>query len=164
MCKLRPVFIAALLTLFTTSAFALPAITRRPVGLHDGPHERFEVILVIPPNVDIEVFGCSGGWCEVDFGGEEGFVLQRSLDFYRLAPPVIIFPPAVYEFGWRRWRREYRHEWERRRAGRDIRRRPQKAPEQERGPAPPGSFRTPDSPGPRGSPPSRPGGPPPPFR
>jgi uncharacterized protein YraI len=102
----------ALLILTTLAAEAAPAVTRGPARLHDGPSANFPVIAVIPPGVEVDVAGCSNGWCQVLADEGEGFVRDRQLDFYD-PPPVVVFPPLVYEFGWSGWHRRYPGEWER---------------------------------------------------
>lgn len=123
--------------LSTVAAYAISATTRVTTRVYDGPSTKFDVITILPPDTDIEVIGCSRGWCEVDLEDQEGFVRQRSLDFYEGMAPVIIFPPVVYQYGWNYWRYYYRGDWERWRGRYGRPQRPYVAPKvPPRGPRP----------------------------
>ena len=108
----RAAVAAALVFLSTAAAYASPATTRGSTTVFDGPSTRFAVVTVLPPDTDIEVIGCSRGWCQVDLEDQEGFVWQRALDFDEGEAAVIVFPPVVYRYGWNYWRYYYRGEWE----------------------------------------------------
>lgn len=112
---LRPVLVATALLIFSAvAAFAIPATTRTEVRLYDGPRANFEVLAVLPPGTEVEVIGCSRGWCQVwSDEDEQGFVRERQLDFYDEPPAIIVFPPAIYQFGWSYWQRTYPGDWER---------------------------------------------------
>jgi uncharacterized protein YraI len=128
---------AALFALSTAAAYATPATTRGSTTVFDGPSTQFDVVTVLPPDTDIEIIGCSRGWCEVDLADQEGFVRQRALDFYEDEPAVIIFPPVVYRYGWNYWRYYYRGDWERWRGRYGRPQRPYVAPQvPPRGPLP----------------------------
>ena len=157
--------VAAFVVVSTVAAVAAPATTRRSAALYDGPSDRFDVITVIPRDTDVEVSGCSRGWCYVWYDDDEGFVRERLLDFYDESPPVVIFPPALYEYGWRYWRQHHRDDWGRwhERYRREYRppprrddrpRRPQVAPPPPPPPAPRGAPST----APRGAPSTAPRG------
>ncbi len=105
------VTIGALFILSTPMAAAAPATTQYGTRLYDGPGYRFDVIRTIPGGQDVDVIGCSRGWCDVLWYDYEGFVREGSLDFYDREPPFIEFPPLVFEYGFRYWRNRYPDEW-----------------------------------------------------
>lgn len=125
----RAAVAAALVALSTAAAHASPATTRGSTTVFDGPSTQFAVVTVLPPETDIEVVGCSRGWCEVDLEDQEGFVRERALDFDEDEPAVIIFPPLVYRYGWNYWRYYYRRDWEGWRGRYGLRSRPYVAPQ-----------------------------------
>jgi uncharacterized protein YraI len=124
----RVTIAAALVALSTATAYAVPATTLGRTRVYDGPSTRFAVVTVLPPDTDIEVVGCSRGWCELDLEDQEGFVQEDALDFYEREPALIVFPPLVYEYGWNYWRYYNRRDWERWRGRYGLRPRPYVAP------------------------------------
>ncbi len=185
--------VAAFVVFSTVAAVAAPATTRRSTPLYDGPSNNFDVITVIRADTDVEVTGCSRGWCYVWLDDDEGFVRERLLDFYDESPPIVVFPPALYQYGWSYWRQHNYEDWGRwhNRYRRDTRPPPRRddrqlppqvyQPDRRGPPAPsspgapardprdfpsPGSGDAPSLPPPPGPPPGAPpgGGPPPPPR
>ncbi len=77
---------AALLALSTGLAAAAPAVAETDLNVRAGPGIGFEVIGAIPAGATVDVRGCRGSWCRVDFAGVPGFA---SRDFLALGGPAI---------------------------------------------------------------------------
>jgi len=90
---------------------AAPAFVSGRVTLRDGPGTNFPAIIVIPQGTEVEVLGCERGWCEVELGDAEGFIRQDLLNFLDAGPPIVVFPPLVYQYGFRYWREHDRGGW-----------------------------------------------------
>ena len=99
------------LTLMASSAMAESAMIRQNTQIFDGPAGQFATIGVVPGGTEVELIGCSNGWCEIELGDQEGFVPQQVLDFSGPLP-IVEFPPVVYQYGWRYWRERQGGEWE----------------------------------------------------
>src|SRR5437868_13773936 len=70
---------ASALLLSAAAAAAAPAVTEAPVNLHAGPGVRYPVVRSIPGGATVDVGGCKGSWCRVNFAGETGFAPRRYL-------------------------------------------------------------------------------------
>lgn len=159
---MRRSWTAVMATIFVVSSTALcaaaPAFISARVTLRDGPGTNFPAIIVVPKGTEVEVIGCARGWCEVELGDDEGFMRQDLLNFLDAGPPIVVFPPVIYDRGYRYWREHDRNAWEswRRDRGRPDRRyeREPRRYDRQRSPA-----RTQGQPA--GRAPNRAGGPPP---
>ncbi len=102
-------------TIFVVSSTALcaaaPAFISSRVTLRDGPGTNFPAIIVVPKGTEVEVIGCARGWCEVELGDDEGFMRQDLLNFLDDGPPIVVFPPVLYDHGYRYWREHDRGAW-----------------------------------------------------
>lgn len=107
-----PIILAAIfVVLSSATGVAAPAFTAVSATLRDGPGTNYPSILVIPRGTEVEVIGCERGWCEVELAEEEGFIRQDLLGFLDAGPPIVVFPPAIYQYGYRYWREHNRDEW-----------------------------------------------------
>jgi uncharacterized protein YraI len=119
-----------LLTLAGIGA-ANAAVVTGDLNLRSGPGTGYRVIDTMPAGSYVDVVGCTGSWCQVQFGGITGYASASYLgggDSYAAAPvyvepPVYSAPyyagPAVGfgfgfgpRYGWHhRWNhhRHYRH-------------------------------------------------------
>jgi SH3-like domain-containing protein len=50
-----------------------------PVALRDNPAEDARVVASVEPGVIGEIEGCDGNWCEVEFGGQRGWIAQAQI-------------------------------------------------------------------------------------
>src|SRR6185312_3000113 len=72
------------------------------VNMRAGPGTGYAVITTIPAGAPIEVIGCSS-WCQVAFGGTEGFASANYVSgarvgtSYGAAAPYAYAAPPVYE-------------------------------------------------------------------
>src|SRR5437763_8838265 len=101
---------ALLLSAAAAAAAAAPAVTEAPVNLHAGPGIRYPVVGSIPGGATVDVGGCKGSWCRVNFVGETGFANRSYLAMAGgIAPgvgvavaPGYIYddtPPSAYDYG-----------------------------------------------------------------
>jgi Bacterial SH3 domain len=59
-----------------------PAIVGSNVNLRQGPGTSYTVVTLIPAGAPVNVGGCKGGWCQVSFQGQNGYIIATAL-----APP-----------------------------------------------------------------------------
>lgn len=102
------------------------AVVTNDLNLRSGPGTGYRVIDTMPAGSYVDVMGCTGSWCRVQFGGSVGYASASYLgggDSYAAAPvyapPVYTEPyyaaPAIgFGFGvgsgWRHYgHRHYRH-------------------------------------------------------
>ena len=78
---------ALFLALSAAPAAAAPALAVNNVNLRQGPGTTYTVILTIPGGSNVEVNGCTAGWCQVAFEGQYGYVIATSLDQGNGPPP-----------------------------------------------------------------------------
>jgi Bacterial SH3 domain len=71
---------AGVLALTTGMAAAAPAVVQSSVNLRTGPGTGYEVIAAMPGGAAVDVMGCSGSWCQVNFDGTLGFASRNYLD------------------------------------------------------------------------------------
>jgi hypothetical protein len=87
---------AVLVVLSTATAAASPAITERSAYLRAGPGTSYRIVGMLPRGAAIDVAGCTGGWCEVPWGGGRTYVAQSLLALQGTAPAVIVAPGQPY--------------------------------------------------------------------
>lgn len=88
-------------TLFAASAAtAASGVATGDVNLRAGPGTGYAVITTIPAGAPLEIYGCSS-WCQVSYGGTQGYVsgnyvsAGRAVDPYAYATPV---RPRYYNY------------------------------------------------------------------
>ncbi len=59
-----------------------PAVVGSNVNLRQGPGTTYTVVTLIPAGSPVNVAGCKGGWCQVGFQGQNGYIIATAL-----APP-----------------------------------------------------------------------------
>jgi uncharacterized protein YraI len=72
-----------ILVIATVFAKAATVTTGNQSVLRAGPGSTFSVIGHLPAGAKVEVTGCTGGWCQVDFNGITGFVSTPDLETVR---------------------------------------------------------------------------------
>jgi hypothetical protein len=70
----------ALLAFSAVSAVTAPALATAKVNLRRGPGTTYTVIMTIPGGSNVDVSGGNDGWCQVAFGGQNGFAIASSID------------------------------------------------------------------------------------
>jgi len=98
------------------SALADPAITVAPATMHRTPNFHSRIVQHVPANAQIDLEGCTGGWCYASWRDLFGYIRAEALAGD--APPVAVAPPVVvaptwgwggpyvgfgWGYGWRRW-------------------------------------------------------------
>ena len=56
-----------------------PAVTGTNVNLRQGPGTNYTVITLIPAGSPVNVSGCNGGWCQVAFAGQNGYIIATAI-------------------------------------------------------------------------------------
>jgi uncharacterized protein YraI len=64
---------AAFAALVVSGGIAAAASTTNDLNMRSGPGPEYQVIGVIPSGAPVDVLGCSGSWCQVNFGGRAGY-------------------------------------------------------------------------------------------
>jgi len=75
-CALTAIVLAAA---SAHNAAAAPAVVGTNVNLRQGPGTNYTAITLIPAGATVEVNGCNGQWCQVSFGGQNGYVIATSI-------------------------------------------------------------------------------------
>ncbi|WP_052341562.1 SH3 domain-containing protein [Salinarimonas rosea] len=123
--------LAAATCLVAGAAWAYPAEVSRDLNLRAGPGTNYQVIATMPGGVVVDVEGCRGSWCRVDYRGRSGWASARYLGEpsvrrgprapapdYGYRERVRPAPGITFEFGFgadrdyyddRRWRDDDRH-------------------------------------------------------
>ncbi|ESR26889.1 SH3 domain-containing protein [Lutibaculum baratangense] len=67
------------------------------VNMRTGPSTRYHRILTIPRGAPVEIYGCSGSWCDTAYAGRRGWVSGRYLSTsgYRASSRGGISPGAA---------------------------------------------------------------------
>ena len=89
----------AALLLFAGVAAAAPATARTDLNLRSGPGTQFPVVGSIPAGETVDVGGCTGSWCQVNFSGGSGFANRSYLALAGGGPSVgvAVAPGPVYD-------------------------------------------------------------------
>lgn len=67
--------------LTTQAAQALDALVTAPLNFRDGPSTAYAIRGTIPPGEIVGVRGCSGNWCEINYGPRIGWASASYLAF-----------------------------------------------------------------------------------
>ncbi|MFA6264723.1 MAG: SH3 domain-containing protein [Pseudolabrys sp.] len=99
--KLKTLAIAAG-ALLLSAGVAAAATAETDLNMRSGPGTSYRVINTIPAGGDVDVLGCSGAWCRVNWQGSVGYASASYLGGGGgyTAAPVYVAPPVVYGFGW----------------------------------------------------------------
>ncbi len=104
--------------LMLSAGIASAATVTNDLNLRSGPGTRYGVIDTMPAGAYVNVIGCGGSWCRVDWHGRVGYASASYLGDGRgayAAAPVYGAPPPVVSFGFgfgggNRWHdRDWRH-------------------------------------------------------
>jgi uncharacterized protein YraI len=125
--KLKTLSLAAG-ALLVSSGIAAAAVVSNDLNLRSGPGTGYRVIDTMPAGAYVNVIGCTGSWCRVNWQGRTGFASASYLGgggAYAAAPVYVAPPPAVsFGFGFGngpRWHND-RHHWRGRHHHRGYRR------------------------------------------
>jgi uncharacterized protein YraI len=105
---------AGVLLVSAGAASASPGRTTTDLNLRSGPGTGYAVIDTMPSGARVDIRGCSGSWCRVDFHGTTGWAAANLLAgtaagyAYRSAPPpVVVEAPPAYAYGPGYWGPDY---------------------------------------------------------
>lgn len=125
-------FILAAGALVLSLGAANAATITNDLNLRSGPGTRYSVVTTMPAGAYVDVLGCRGSWCRVDWRGRVGYASRSYLARgrgYAAAPRVYYGPPrsvyygpprTVFSFGFNtgpRWHHRRHDRWHRRHHG-----------------------------------------------
>lgn len=90
---------AGFLALSAGIAVAAPAMVQTDSNFRAGPGMNYRSMGVLPGGAAVDVQGCSGGWCSVAAGAQQGYVARNLLSFNTAA--VAPAPYAGSYYGYR---------------------------------------------------------------
>jgi hypothetical protein len=79
---------AGLLALSATAAAAVPAVVRSDLNMRSGPGTNYAVVGSLPGGATVDVGDCTGRWCVVAYGGEQGYAARSYLDLGAAGVPA----------------------------------------------------------------------------
>jgi hypothetical protein len=79
---------AGILALSATAAAAVPAVVRSDLNMRSGPGTEYAVVGSLPGGATVDVGSCTGRWCVVAYGSEQGYAARSYLDLGAAAVPV----------------------------------------------------------------------------
>jgi len=89
--------------LMLSASAAGAAVITNDLHLRNGPGTRYRIIDTMPAGAYVDVLGCGGSWCRVEWRGRVGYAsagyLASGGGAYAYAPPVYVAPPPVMSFG-----------------------------------------------------------------
>jgi uncharacterized protein YraI len=77
--KIKLLSAASVLLLSAGAAAAAPATVESAINMRSGPGTQYKVLATIPGGATVDVAGCTGSWCQVNFNGEAGFANRSYL-------------------------------------------------------------------------------------
>src|SRR3954452_24216056 len=89
---------ASALVLSAGVAAAAPAIVESPLNLRAGPGPEYPVVGSLPGGATVDVAGCTGSWCQVQFGRESGFASRSHLNMEGGAGPAVVATAPGYAY------------------------------------------------------------------
>jgi uncharacterized protein YraI len=99
-CKIALLSAASAFILSAGAAAAAPAVTESSVNLRAGPGTQYQVVDTIPGGTTVDVAGCTGSWCRVNFSGQVGYASRNYLQLAGGPAPgagvVVAAPGYVY--------------------------------------------------------------------
>ena len=88
-------FAVVSLVLSVANAQAKPTVVASEVNLRDTPTTSGKILALIPKGTSVEVTTCTGGWCQVSFNGQQGYVISRNLGMPQQAPRRVVRRPMA---------------------------------------------------------------------
>lgn len=87
---------AALTAVALSGGVAAAASATTDLNLRSGPGPDYQAIAVIPAGAPVDVLGCSGSWCQVNYAGRAGFA---SANYLRGDGSAAIMTPRTQVYG-----------------------------------------------------------------
>lgn len=90
--------------LLASAGAANAATVTNDLNLRSGPGTGYGVVAAMPAGSFVDVVGCAGSWCRVDWRGIEGFASSSYLAgggdvVYAAPPPAVYAAPALIGLG-----------------------------------------------------------------
>jgi uncharacterized protein YraI len=89
---------AGLIALSATAAAAAPAVVRSDLNLRGGPGTQYAVVGSLPGGATVDVGSCSGSWCTVTYGGQQGYASRNYLELGVAGGAVVPAPGPSYSY------------------------------------------------------------------
>jgi hypothetical protein len=70
-----------------------PAVANTNVNLRQGPGTTYTIIATIPAGAPVQIGNCEGQWCQVNWQGQNGYVIATSVGQGGAGPPPGGAPP-----------------------------------------------------------------------
>jgi SH3-like domain-containing protein len=86
---------AVLMALSASYAQALPALAVNDVKVRQGPGANYRIVGMIPGGSTVEVTGCRGHWCAIEWQGHSGYATVASFVRSDGPPPAAEGPPPM---------------------------------------------------------------------
>jgi Bacterial SH3 domain len=96
----RCLAVTAALALSTGMAVAATAIASNDLNMRAGPGPGYAVVGVIPGGAPVEVMGCTGSWCQVNYGGRTAFASSSHLQGAGAVAAAVESPAYEYHDGY----------------------------------------------------------------
>lgn len=105
MTKTRLLGAAAVLLLSAGAAGAAPAVSRQDLNVRSGPGTQYGVVGVIQAGATVDVGGCQGSWCQVEFDGGTGYANRSYLQMANAPSAGVVvqapaYDPYDYDYGY----------------------------------------------------------------
>lgn len=88
----------AALLMCAGAAGAAPATTQSAINLRAGPGTHYPVVATIPGGAPVDVSGCTGSWCAVNYPGGSGYAKRNRLAM--AGGPSVGVAVAPYPYGY----------------------------------------------------------------
>lgn len=86
-----------LLALSAGAAAAVPAVVQTDLNLRSGPGPRYAAVAALPAGATVDVGGCTGSWCVVNFEGAQGYANRAYLG---MGSAAVEPGDDTYAYGW----------------------------------------------------------------
>jgi len=91
-------FGAAAVLLFSAGvAAAAPAVSRQDLNVRSGPGTQYGVVGVIQAGATVDVGGCQGSWCQVEFDGGTGYANRSYLQMASAPSTGVVVQAPAYD-------------------------------------------------------------------
>jgi len=97
MMKTKLLGAAAVLLLSAGVAGAVPAVSRTDLNVRSGPGTGFGVVGVLQSGEPVDVVGCGGSWCQVEFGGGSGYASRSYLQIASVPSAGVVVQAPAYD-------------------------------------------------------------------
>ena len=97
MTKTKLLGAAAALLFSAGAAAAAPAVSRQDLNVRSGPGTQYGVVGVIQAGATVDVGGCQGSWCQVEFDGGTGYANRSYLQMASAPSTGVVVQAPAYD-------------------------------------------------------------------